>query len=240
MQIISFEQMTGRCQAHLVELTPAAGEGSVYLTRAAASAFRQLAREAAQAGIGLAVASAYRSFDRQLAIWNAKAAGQRAVLDAEGQPLVMEDLSERERVFAILRWSALPGASRHHWGTDVDVYDAAGMPPGYRLRLTPGEAAPGGVFHALHRWLDEHLDGAGCGAFCRPYCRDLGGVAPEPWHLSYAPQASEIERGFEAGALRAFITGQPLALKQAVLDNFDEIFARFVLPQGGAVRQARG
>ena len=30
----------------------------------------------------------------------------------------------------ILLWSALPGGSRHHWGTDVDVFDAAAVAPG--------------------------------------------------------------------------------------------------------------
>ncbi len=38
--------------------------------------------------------------------------------------------AEAERVAAILVWSALPGASRHHWGTDCDVIDAAALPPG--------------------------------------------------------------------------------------------------------------
>jgi len=52
---------------------------------------------------------------RQAEIWNAKAAGLRPVLDANEQPIDTGTLSERELVFAILRWSALPGASRHHW-----------------------------------------------------------------------------------------------------------------------------
>ena len=34
------------------------------------------------------------------------------------------------RIDAILCWSALPGGSRHHWGTDCDVIDAAALPAG--------------------------------------------------------------------------------------------------------------
>ena len=50
---------------------------------------------------------------------------------------------------------AIPGTSRHHWGTDLDVYDAAALPADYRLELSPAEVAPGGLFDSLHRWLDE-------------------------------------------------------------------------------------
>ena len=44
-------------------------------------AFDQLAREAAKSGINLMLASGFRSFERQLLIWNAKANGERPVLD---------------------------------------------------------------------------------------------------------------------------------------------------------------
>ena len=81
------------------------------------------------AGFDLRVASSYRSFERQLLIWNNKASGLRPVLDDRGLSLDITRLSERDLAYAILRWSALPGASRHHWGTDLDVYDASRMPP---------------------------------------------------------------------------------------------------------------
>ena len=83
-----------------------------------------LLQEAATvAGFNLTVASAYRSFERQLSIWNAKAEGRRVVLDSAGLPVDMMALDPWQQVQAILRWSALPGASRHHWGTDLDIYD---------------------------------------------------------------------------------------------------------------------
>ena len=240
MQWPTFEQLSGCCDAHLIDVGSRFRQASVRMTPEAAGALCELAAEAERAGIVLAVASAYRSFERQLAIWNAKAGGQRAVLDAQGRPLALHELTERERVFAILRWSALPGGSRHHWGTDVDVYDAGRLPPGYQLRLTPDEAAPGGVCHVLPRCLDQRLHVDGEASFYRPYRCDDGGVGPEPWHLSYAPQARQIERWLQPGALRDLISAQPLALKGAVLDNFEEIFWRFVLPKGGLAGPSSG
>ena len=46
----------------------------------------------------------------------------------------MAQLSPAERIEAILRWSALPGASRHHWGTDLDLIDAHAIQPGGHQR----------------------------------------------------------------------------------------------------------
>ena len=75
----------------------------------------------------------------------------------------------------------LPGGSRHHWGTDVDVIDAAALPPDYRVQLVPEEYAPGGVFERLTPWLDANMARFG---FYRPYATGHGGarrraVAPE-------------------------------------------------------------
>jgi len=42
-------------------------------------------------------------------------------------------------VRAILHWSALPGASRHHWGTEIDVIDRAALADGRKAQLIPAE-----------------------------------------------------------------------------------------------------
>ncbi|MBC7428790.1 MAG: D-alanyl-D-alanine carboxypeptidase family protein [Bacteriovorax sp.] len=60
------------------------------------------------------IASAFRGFDAQLSIWNAKAKGLRTLFDDQGNALDYKTLSSVEIVYAILRWSALPGASRQH------------------------------------------------------------------------------------------------------------------------------
>ena len=39
--------------------------------------------------------------------------------------------------------------------------------------------------------------------FFRPYGEDRGGVAPERWHLSFAPLSHEMERALTPAMLRA-------------------------------------
>ena len=157
-------------------------------------AFYALQRDALDAGFELAIASGFRDFERQRNIWNGKATGQRELLDSAGNALPFDALSAAEVMLAILRWSALPGASRHHWGTDFDVYDKRAVSADYRLRLIPEEAAAGGVFAGLHRWLDQQIASDNSHAFFRPYQFDDDGIAPEAWHLSYAPIAAQCEQ----------------------------------------------
>ena len=186
-----------------------------------------LAQRAASAGFIFKVASSYRSFARQLLIWNNKARGLRPVLDDAGECIDMNTLSERDKVFAILRWSALPGASRHHWGTDVDVYGGVQLDPTYQLQLTVAETQAGGPFAEFHRWLDDELV-YGASDFFRPYAQDQGGIAPEPWHLSYAPLATVFSRQLTQEVLRQQLEQTDLELKHAVLAHLDEIYTRFI------------
>lgn len=191
--------------------------------------FRALRRDAADAGFDVVVLSGFRDFQRQLSIWNRKVAGELAVLDSRGVPLDISRLSERELAFAILRWSALPGASRHHWGTELDVYDAAARPEGYQVELIPEEVESGGMFAPLHEWLDQRIASGASHGFFRPYDRDRGGVAPERWHLSHAPVAARYEESLSADKLRAIVSRADMALKDTVLEHLDDIYRRFVV-----------
>lgn len=186
-----------------------------------------LAQRAASAGFILKVASSYRSFERQLLIWNNKARGLRPVLNDAGDAIDINALAARDKVFAILRWSALPGASRHHWGTDVDVYGGAQLDPTYQLQLTVAETQGDGPFAEFHRWLNDEL-AYGSSDFFRPYAQDRGGIAPEPWHLSYAPLAKIFAHQLSLGVLRQQLEQTDLELKHAVLEHLDEIYARFI------------
>ncbi len=179
-------------------------------------------------GFNLCLASAYRDFDQQLLIWNQKASGVRPVLDTNEVPLALPDLSPQERVFAILRWTALPGASRHHWGSDIDVYDARTLPDRDKLRLTQSETQKGGVFEKFYLWLNEILvDPAS--AFFRPYAEDRGGVAPEPWHLSYGPLSREMEKRLSIDILLSALDTCDIMYKKEIRANIEEIFHRFIL-----------
>lgn len=187
----------------------------------------RLAQRAHENGFELKVASSYRSFARQLLIWNNKARGLRPILDDQGIALDVEKLSAREKVFAILRWSALPGASRHHWGTDLDVYDGSRISADYSLQLTVAETEGDGPFAEFHKWLSKEVQRLDCG-FYRPYAIDSGGIAPEPWHLSYAPLAHQYADALTEEILRAQLTCTDIELKTTILENLTEIYARFV------------
>jgi LAS superfamily LD-carboxypeptidase LdcB len=137
-------KLVGQADTHLCSPTEVERLG-VPVHEDVVEPFMELRAAAATEGFDVAIHSGFRSFDRQLSIWNRKADGQLAVLDSSARPIDITTLSERELVFAILRWSALPGASRHHWGTDLDVFDAGGMPDGYQVELIPSEYERGGV-----------------------------------------------------------------------------------------------
>ena len=166
------------------------------------------------------------TIDRQLLLWNRKWRGERPLLDRAGLPLEQAALSESQRVDAILSWSAIPGGSRHHWGSDLDVYDAAAMPAGYQLQLVPSEYAPDGMFGRLTAWLDRNMDRFG---FFRPYGSDRGGAGIEPWHISYAPVAREAVEALSLSVLRSAITQGEMLGKELVLERLPEIYTRFIL-----------
>ena len=190
------------------------------------SALQDLYASAASEGFHLAVASGYRSFSRQLHIWNQKAAGLRPVLDSAGVPLDVSQLSDDKKMFSILRWSALPGTSRHHWGTDLDVYDLSRMNTDYQVQLTIDETEGDGPFADFHRWLTDELQQSS--SFFRPYSVDRGGVVPEPWHLSYKPLADVYYEHFSIDLLAEQIIATDIQLKNSVLNHLDEIYERFV------------
>lgn len=179
----------------------------------AARAFQRLRRRAAASGFDLQIASGFRSYQRQWQIFNGKALGQRSVADDQGQELQRKQFSDEQWLHAILRFSALPGTSRHHWGTDIDVYDGASVAADYQLGLAPAEYAPEGPFGPLTVWLSERIAADDAEGFFRPYQTDLGGVAPEPWHLSYRPSTTGLRTALEPALLDTLWRGQlPAAL----------------------------
>lgn len=213
--------LTGKTQEHLVLDTV-----SNLLVHARVSAPLQTLRdEAAKAGFSLYLASAFRGFDQQLEIWNRKALGLRTLYDDKGVALDFSTLTPTEIVYAILRWSALPGASRHHWGTDIDVYDKSRMPEGYKVELLPSETEEGGVFAEFHLWLDDNLKNHN---FYRPYAHDLGGIAPEKWHLSYFPISNEYQKALTYELIEETIMQTEIALKPIILRELPEIYQRFI------------
>ncbi|KFK96856.1 MULTISPECIES: M15 family metallopeptidase [unclassified Serratia (in: enterobacteria)] len=222
--MITPEMLTGRSTEHLAPLS-----GNHRLQPAAVEAFRAMQRAAKAAGFDLQPASTFRDFDRQLAIWNGKFCGERPVLDKDSQPIDITPLSAAERCEAIMRWSALPGASRHHWGSDLDIYDPSLLPTGQKLQLEPWEYLEGGYFYPLNQWLTEHMADFG---FYRPFTEEQGGVAAEPWHLSYRPLAQEAERLLTPALLLVAWQDKDVAGAQWLASHLPAIFSRFIYGKG--------
>ena len=218
----TLNQLTGRTREHLTELTAPV----CALHKRVVSPFLTLRAAAAADGIDLVAFSSFRDFDRQLAIWNGKFRGERPMQDRQGRPLDVASLTPAERVEAILWWSALPGASRHHWGTDFDVSDAAATPAGYKLQVVPAEYQEGGPFHRLTTWLDRHMHAFG---FYRPYATDRGGVSPEPWHLSHASVSAAAATQFSLAGLREVLEAAAIEGKAEVLAALSRNYSTYVV-----------
>jgi LAS superfamily LD-carboxypeptidase LdcB len=219
-------ELTGRADTHIVTLE----QPSCAVHYATATSLLAMRDAATHAGITLGVRSGFRDFGTQLSIWNRKWRGERALTARDGRELTHAQLSPDELLEAILSWSAVPGGSRHHWGSDVDVVDVAAIPEGYQVQLVPEEYAGSGMFARLSAWLDEHAPQFG---FFRPYRADRGGVMPEPWHLSYAPVSLPALEQLSLANLRKVLEGSPIEGKSQVLARLPEIYTRFLLAVDG-------
>jgi LAS superfamily LD-carboxypeptidase LdcB len=213
----------GKSIEHLVPL-----EGTKFLIHAQMKDdFLKLQKKAQEAGHDLQVISAFRDYDRQLKIWNAKAKGERDLMDDFGSPLVYQVLTPTEIMFSILRWSALPGASRHHWGSDIDVFDGKTQ-TAEEVQLTPQECEGDGPASALHDWLDMQIAQNESFGFFRPYASDKGGVSPERWHLSYWPISKSYFENYTIELFKKNIEESSIELKEIVLENLPIIYQRYI------------
>ena len=215
-------QLTGRDRGHLVGLE----DPRCMLHAAAVRPFLAMREAAALAGFDVVPVSSFRDFGRQRAIWNAKFRGERPALDRAGRRVDILTLDAGARVETILLWSALPGASRHHWGSDVDVADGKAMASGYAPKLELDEYRRGGPFAALSSWLGANMRRFG---FYRPYTRRGRGVQPEPWHLSYAPVAKPALAKMSVRLLAEAIRGSGVEGEAEILARLPAIRERYLL-----------
>ena len=212
--------ITGQSDAHLVAIQ------NHFLHADIVNDFIALQTAASSAGFDLCIASSFRDFNRQSAIWNAKFSAKRPVLNKAQQHVDINSLSDIDKCIAIMLYSALPGASRHHLGTDLDIYDKSAVSDDYVLQLSPNEYQQGGPFAKLSQWLDTHLAEFG---FYRPYQYDLGGVAPELWHISHIAQSAQLIRHLTPEVLHDCIKHSDLLGKDAILTHLPALYERFVI-----------
>lgn len=222
--------LLGKDASDLVEVSP-----SLFLLPQTYQAFQKLYSLGRKEGFDLKIVSAYRSYEAQKTIWQAKAQGQRQLLADDGSPLDFSRLSAQEVLQAMLRWSAIPGASRHHWGSDFDVIDSQALQqvlkkdPSFKVELTPQEVAPEGVFGPMHLWLDQLIHAQEAFGFFRPYETDRGGVAPEKWHLSYRHLSESFLNQYTLDLFTEMIEQSDLHFKDLLLEDAPELYQRYVL-----------
>ena len=153
----------------------AIGGNKMYLRKEALGSFLRMQNAAEKDGIELKIASATRNFIYQKNIWDNKWTGYTIV---DGEDLSKSIPDGQERFRKILEYSAVPGTSRHHWGTDIDINDAN---PSY-FKTNQGAE--------VYAWLTNNADRFG---FCQPYNLKGSdrptGYNEEKWHWSYLPLA---------------------------------------------------
>jgi zinc D-Ala-D-Ala carboxypeptidase len=147
-----------------------------YLRKETYEAFTKMSAAAKKDGVELIIISATRNFESQKRVWENKWEGRTLV---EGKNLTtVKDSKERARL--ILLYSSMPGTSRHHWGTDMD------------LNSLENSFFESGEGQKIYHWLTAHAAEYG---FCQPYTSKAGGrtgYEEEKWHWSYLPLSGEF------------------------------------------------
>jgi LAS superfamily LD-carboxypeptidase LdcB len=150
-----------------------------YMRSSALEAFKKMHSAAAKDGIKLVIRSAARNFTYQRGIWENKWKGNRILSD--GTNAAKDITDDVERSLKILEYSSMPGSSRHHWGTDIDLnsFDNSWFESGEGLKI--------------YNWLKAN---AGTYGYCQVYCEKgalrSSGYNEEKWHYSYMPESEGI------------------------------------------------
>lgn len=169
-----------------------------YLQKEVYAAFIRMYEAAARDGVKLKIVSATRSFDEQRHIWEWKWGEQQ-------KKGLKDSLSIAKN---ILEYSLMPGTSRHHWGTEIDLNN---------INQSYFETSYG---RKVFTWLEQHAHEYG---FCQVYTSGGLGVKPEPWHWSYMPLSESYLRLYNSfidyPQIQGF-TGAEQACSLEVLESY--------------------
>ena len=154
-----------------------------YLRKETLMHFMDMVDAAKRDSINIYILSATRNFDEQRMIWNDKWTG-RTLVNYKNLTTIKDSVL---RAKEILKYSSMPSASRHHWGTDVDLDNFN------NTFFSHGEGLK------AYNWLVKNAHKYG---FCNPYNEKgksrKSGYEEERWHWSYFPISNVcMERYFE-------------------------------------------
>ena len=93
-----------------------------------------------------------------------------------------QGLNPIENINKIIQYSTIPGTSRHHWGTEIDIINENHNIKG---DLLLEKNYYNNSFEALRLWMEKNSYKYG---FILPYTKDKkrSGFLYEPWHYSYS------------------------------------------------------
>lgn len=182
--------------------------------KAAKEAYIEMKTAAAHENIAIEIVSAYRSFQRQ-----------KEIFEGKYRRFVGEGLTPDKAIEKIIEYSTIPGTSRHHWGTDIDIIDARAPRPANVLM--PEHFHGTGPFCKLKSWMDKNSERFG---FFEVYT-DNGnrkGFKYEPWHFSFAPVSKPM-----LAAYQEQIDVKKMLSEEKILgnENFSETFIQQYVKQ---------
>jgi len=180
---------------------------SIKLEKNTFKAFKKMQKAAKDDGVDLKIVSAYRSYERQKLIWNNKFEKYTTEFG----------LKPKNAIDEIIRFSTIPGTSRHHWGTEIDIID--GKFTKEKDVLIEKKFMEGGIFYELKKWLDKNSEKFG---FYIAYNNDpqRKGFEHEPWHYSYYPVSKKFLESFLKSDLKKIIKNDEIRGSEYFTDDF--------------------
>ncbi len=199
-QKINTEVLTGMDNSKIVGDT-------IQLEKETYAAFIKMKDAAEKDGIKIKLVSGFRDFYRQLTIWNNKYKKFTKEFSLDG-PLAIKE---------IIRFSTIPGTSRHHWGTEIDVIDENFE--NEKNLLISKKYEEGGIFNSLKKWMDKNSEKFG---FYIVYDDDINrpGFEYEPWHYTYKPVSDLYQKEFLKLDLKSIISKTKLAGREFINEEF--------------------
>ncbi len=166
------------------------------LQKEAHTAFLRLCQSAKKAGFDIKVVSSYRSYEHQNRIWERKY-----------KKFTSQGLSPIQAINKIIEYSTIPGTSRHHWGTDLDLVD--GNAPQPTDVLLAENFHNDGPFCKFKEWMDEYANSYG---FYLVYTnqKDRKGFKYEPWHYSYRALSKPMLQAYKKLDIKTMLQQQKL------------------------------
>lgn len=177
-----------------------ASKPGIYIRKEAYDSFKRMFYAAKKCGVDLEIISGTRSFAHQRSIWERKWRLEKYA-----------GWNNADKARDILLFSSMPGTSRHHWGTDID------------LNALNNEYFAEGKGKDVYHWLKTHASEYG---FHQPYTSKQNGrtgYEEEKWHWTYLPLSQsylkQVNEEMSYSSIKGF-SGSELAGELRMIEDF--------------------